>query len=197
MGDVDLARVILGVARAMLAVWFYGHCSRPALALAGGNGFAFGLAFVATLVVLASGVVTIVAGLVDIPRWVLFTSTWAGLAFVIPAVAFLRPRWIVGLTGGPDSSAPVRFVLCWYRRYWPDAKETALSAQRWVAATGKALLELGETADPAVIDAWLRRIERVARAAENGPTSLKREGSELAAALDLVVPADGLGARLP
>jgi hypothetical protein len=197
MGDVDLARVVLGVALAMLVFWFYGHCARPALALAGGNGFAFGLVFVGTLVVCASGVVTIVAGLVDIPRWVLFTNTWAGLAFVIPVMAYLRPRWLVRLAGGPDSSVPVRFVLCWYRRYWPDAEETTVSAQRWVAATGKALLGLGETADPALIDAWLRRIERVARAAVTGPTSLKREGSELAAALDLVVPVDGLGARLP
>jgi hypothetical protein len=197
MGDVDLILVVLGVLLVFLPVWVYSHCARPALAFAGGRGVAFGVALVGSLIASADGIVTIIGGVADVPRMLWSMSSWTGLAFLLPTMAWLRPRWLVGLTGGPDSSAPVRFVLCWARRYWRDAEETAVSAQRWVAATGKALLELGETADPLLINAWLRRIERVARAAVNGPTSLKREGSELAAALDLVVPVDGMAARLP
>jgi len=157
----------------------------------------FALVFAGTVVVAADGIVMAIAGLVVLPRWAWVVSSLMGLAFALPAIAWSRPTWLVRTIGGPDPSAPVRYMLCWYRRQWPEFAASASSVQRFVYGLQRALGDLADPADTALIEFWSRQLNHVAHSAKLGNTSLKAAQDELAAALASVKPVDRFGAWLP
>jgi hypothetical protein len=110
-------------------LWFYPHCVRPSLAVAGARRVAFVVGFGACVILSAAllgGAIATVEGLRgEGPSgyvWYVPDLVVMFASLVVAAVGWGRPAWVVRLTGGPDATIPKRYLLDWLSGRWMSAR---------------------------------------------------------------------------
>jgi hypothetical protein len=93
--------LVAGLTLLSSSIWFYAHCSRPRLVAARARPSAFVLAQLGTVAALLAGAMFIadVAGF--LPREAVAVTLLLLVIWLPAPLAYLRPQWIVRLTGGP------------------------------------------------------------------------------------------------
>ena len=81
--------------------WFYPHCIKPSLTWARARPIAFTLALVATSAGMVAGALAVVHALDRLPEAISRVGVVLGLLWAPAALSYIRPRWIVRVTGGP------------------------------------------------------------------------------------------------
>jgi hypothetical protein len=95
---VDLA---CGLILLPSALWFYPHCSRPSLDHARARRSAFVLAQLGTAAAVVAGAAFIMDVAGFLPREAIVVTVLLLVIWLPAPLAYLRPHWIVRLTGGP------------------------------------------------------------------------------------------------
>ena len=94
-----------------IAAWFYPHCARPGLAAARSRRIGYRIVLAATIVAGPSFLARGIDVLVAFPRPIddlLDLVPYLATLEAIPMLAYLRPAWIVRLTGGPEHAEQPR-----------------------------------------------------------------------------------------
>jgi hypothetical protein len=191
--NVDLIQAVLAAGMIAIGPWFYRHCCRPALAMAGAPPVAFDI----VLLCLAGMVTIYTVGLVDSVARLLSSGAGRTLAaigvllYVPIALAFLRPSWYVRL-GDRDPTAPVRFMLTWLGKEWGKLGNTVRDGPGLLRATERELNQLREQANAALVDEWVVQFEAYLRKSRLGAVSAQRAERQLVERLDDVRPVDRL-----
>ncbi len=97
----DPFSVLCGLFFIPIVAWFYPHCARPSLQWARGKPVAFTVAALSSAAGIAAGGMMLVEGFVGLSREMLTASLLLALLWLPAALSYLRPAWIIRLTGGP------------------------------------------------------------------------------------------------
>jgi hypothetical protein len=190
--DFDWLEFALGAGGAGIAIWFYPHCARPSLALAGARRPAFIVALAGTIASAFGFALAVVGSLVLLPEMLYRLGADLGLLFFVSAAAFLAPGLFIRLTGGRDATAPVRFILTWFRGHWRELDEDDERRAPLIDTTLHEIEARREAANETLVAAWSDELNAFLSARQQGPTSTRRHRERIDAKLASLQPVDPL-----